>query len=189
MKDQFAGLAAVISPWLFASLLIVVVLPPKASSQSSANTSTDGTPMRQRGGYRARLSALRDSFPLIRVGELAPRITGVTPEGDTASAPATDAVYFFSFVKCAPCKSALKKIAKRGFEMREGRQLVYVNPIDSIDAIAAYWTRYPAHTSVLKLGVARDVARAFGVLGYPTFIEVDKEGRVVQVGEPLNKYL
>lgn len=82
----------------------------------------------------------------------------------------------FSMINCGWCKHALDNFNKPDFKFKEEVIPLYINPVDKKDRMQKY-----AELNTIGFPVmtgAKDVGKAYGVTGYPTFVLIDEEGYV-----------
>ncbi len=82
----------------------------------------------------------------------------------------------FSMINCGWCKHALDNFNKPDFKFKEEVIPLYINPVDRRERMLKYveinTIDFPVMTG------AKEVGKAYGVTGYPTFILIDEEGYV-----------
>ena len=121
--------------------------------------------------------AASSAGPALAEGAPVPQITGANLAGDTISAPAGPAVYFFSFIACQPCAAAMERFQKNDFRMKDGARLVYVNSIDAPAKVEFYLKRkFGEELPFDVLLVGDEFTDGLGVTGYPRIVVVDADG-------------
>ena len=88
-------------------------------------------------------------------------------------------ILFFWTIGCYYCRGEIKKLNTMHADLlRDGVELVAINVEDPIDKVQRFMGSYPFSYRIL-LDTDAEVARAFGILGVPTYILINKEGRIV----------
>ncbi len=85
----------------------------------------------------------------------------------------------FSMINCGWCKIALEQFNKPDYQFAENIVPLYVNPVDSKEKMEKYSSKVTIPFPVL--GNAKEVGKAYGVSGYPTFYLIDEKGQVEDV--------
>jgi len=137
-----------------------------------------------REGKRKRVTMVPDPYPLRwpelpgppKIGAPAPAILGTAYRGRLPTLTGgTPSLLFFWATWCAPCKAALPEVLE--FERRTGIRVVAVTDEapDQLDAFFRQVDRFPA---TVVSDRRRSSFAAYAVGGTPTFVFVDRRGRV-----------
>ena len=119
--------------------------------------------------------------PSLTIGAKAPRLTGTDLDGRPSAAPHRNVVYFFSFVGCKPCTKVLHQLEAGDWRLREGAQLVYVDPFDRADSVAEYLAREYGDAPIEVLLADAATEARVPLLSFPVAVVVDGERRVTRV--------
>ena len=88
-------------------------------------------------------------------------------------------ILFFWTTWCPHCRKELKLLNALHAELlQNGVELVAINVEETADKVQRFIGSYPLSYRVL-LDTDTKVAQAFGILGVPTYILINKEGRIV----------
>jgi peroxiredoxin len=88
-------------------------------------------------------------------------------------------ILFFWTTWCPHCRKELKQLNTTCADLlRDGVELVAINIEEPADKVQRFMGSYPFSCRVL-LDRDAEVAQAFGILGVPTYILINKEGRIV----------
>ncbi len=99
-------------------------------------------------------------------------------------------ILFFWTTWCPFCREELKQLNLMHRELSEnGVQVLAINVEEPAEKVQRFMQRYPFSYKVL-LDKDATVARDYGILGVPTYIFIDKEGRFVSYSHyfPQEKY-
>jgi hypothetical protein len=106
-----------------------------------------------------------------------PDINGTTQ--DLYGKPGQETIVMFSFIGCGGCEYAMREMKKKEFALRDGVRLVYSSPVDQPEALEKYFNKkeFPFE------GFGKDsrMNDNFKVAAFPTFVQINAEGRVEQV--------
>lgn len=97
--------------------------------------------------------------------------------------PGQKSLIMFSFIGCGGCEYVLREMKNQNFQIKEGIDFFYSNPVDNQKVIATYLARkdFP-FSAFCRESMMNDV---FSVSAFPTFVLVNAEGLVLEV---LNGY-
>ncbi len=88
-------------------------------------------------------------------------------------------ILFFWTTSCPYCRKELKLLnTMHAGLLKEGVELVSINEDEFADRVPKFIKDYSLSYRVL-LDTDNNVARAYGILGVPTYIFINKEGRIV----------
>ena len=88
-------------------------------------------------------------------------------------------ILFFWTTWCPYCRKELKLLNTLHAQfLQNGVELVAINVEDPAEKVQRFMGNYPFSYRVL-LDTDAEVAQAFGILGVPTYILINKEGRIV----------
>lgn len=88
-------------------------------------------------------------------------------------------ILFFWTTWCPYCRKELKQLNTMHAQfLRDGVELVAINVEEPVDKVQKFIGSYPFSFRVL-LDTDAEVAQAYGILGVPTYIFINKEGRIV----------
>ncbi len=91
-------------------------------------------------------------------------------------------ILFFWTTWCPYCRKELKQLNTMHAQfLRDGVELVAINVEEPVDKVQKFIGSYPFSFRVL-LDTDGKVAGAYGILGVPTYILINKEGQVVFSG-------
>ena len=91
-------------------------------------------------------------------------------------------ILFFWTTWCPHCRKELKLLNALHAELlQNGVELVAINVEETADKVQKFMGSYPLSYRVL-LDTDTKVAQAYGILGVPTYILINKEGRIVFSG-------
>lgn len=91
----------------------------------------------------------------------------------------------FSIINCGYCELALEHLRKKDYKLSDNVLGIYVNPLDSKQAIIDYVLEKNIPFPALEEG--QQISDLFGVAGFPTFFVIDEGGVVQQVQLGYNK--
>jgi len=88
-------------------------------------------------------------------------------------------ILFFWTSWCPYCRRELRLLnSLKGEFLQDGVELVAINVEESVYKVQKFMGNYPFSYRIL-LDRDAEVARAFGILGVPTYILINKQGRIV----------
>ena len=88
-------------------------------------------------------------------------------------------ILFFWTTWCPYCRKELKQLNTMHADLlRDGVELVAINVEETAEKVQRFMGSYPLSYRVL-LDIDTKVAQAYGILGVPTYILINKEGRIV----------
>ena len=130
---------------------------------------------------RRRQSRAIAELTLIDSGAAAPVIRGRLLDSAAYVGPAEAGVYMFSFTNCGPCSAALAQLREGGYDFGAAN-FHYLEMLDGFAALERYVARKDYEGwGITFVSADQTGAEAYGVSGYPTFVEVDDAGRVSRV--------
>ncbi|MBR11294.1 MAG: hypothetical protein CMP48_26920 [Rickettsiales bacterium] len=133
------------------------------------------------------VSMTDSGYELVKVGDKAPDFKGVTLAGDSISLSqylGKKVLLDISVINCGYCKEALKYINESdGFS--NNIQTIYINPTDNDKRMQSYKEQINIPFPVIA--DRKDLGKAYGANGYPTFILIDENGIIEQVQEGYTK--
>jgi thiol-disulfide isomerase/thioredoxin len=92
----------------------------------------------------------------------------------------------FWIKNCGPCIKSVPHLNELQEKYKDrGVKIISINAADSKEDIRWFCTRYNTKYSVLMNG--KEVTEKYGVSGFPTFVIIDKEGKVIYVNEGYDK--
>jgi len=133
-------------------------------------------------GYQTAYGQIEREIEPIRIGQMAPRFDAQDLEGNIinlAHYQGKRMMLFFSTLTCGYCKQSLDYMNEDGYEFRDDVVWLYLNPQDSKDMLLKAQERLEVPFPVVP--VPKAVGEAFGVVSYPTFIEINGQGQVTQL--------
>ena len=115
------------------------------------------------------------------LGGRAPNLTFTDAQGDTITLESLLGekklvVLNFWFADCGWCRREFPVMEVSYQRFREDVEILALNPYDSQQTIAAF--QEESSLSFPMLSCSPDLARAFGVNGYPTSVCIDREGTI-----------
>ena len=122
--------------------------------------------------------AARANAGVLRRGQPMPGIAGYDLDGERFRVPAGPTLYFFSFIACKPCKTALNQMAEADFDFKSGARLVYVNGHDSPEDVARYLAESYGTDAFDVLMINKEALDELGVVAFPKMIYVGADGTI-----------
>jgi thiol-disulfide isomerase/thioredoxin len=127
----------------------------------------------------------------IKVGDVAPPVDGkawVSKDGKAPDFKGKVHVVEFWFAACGPCNIAAPHLAEIARKYADkGLVVVSPTPMDGESKVKEFKKKHSIGDEISYLAEARTAARAYGGTAYPTAFLVDKEGKVLYAGHPMNQ--
>lgn len=123
-----------------------------------------------------------DAKKILNKGDLAPDFQLSDENGNLVSLSdfrGKKVLLDFSMINCGWCKIAIEQFNKPDFQFADNIIPLYLNPVDSKEKMDKYRSKVAIPFPVLAN--AKEVGKAFGVSGYPTFYLIDENGKVENV--------
>lgn len=87
----------------------------------------------------------------------------------------------FSMINCGWCKIAIDQFKMPTFSFADDIVPLYINPVDSLDKVKRYQAKVGVPFPVLIN--AKEIGKAYGVAGYPTFYLINENGYIEDMVE------
>ncbi len=130
-------------------------------------------------GYVSKVESEKEPVLILEAGMQAPNFELLDQNGDTvrlSDFSGKKVLIDFSMIRCGWCKIALDKFNDPDFKLKEGIEVLYVNPVDSAAEMEKYLVKNLIPFPILLN--ASEVGKSYGVSGYPTFFLISESGKI-----------
>ena len=167
------------------SLLTYLLLLISCSPKQSAEKVTISPPTIAQDTQTVQI---KEKVTLIQGGQKIPTQTYTDIAGKAIplyGTPNQQTLIMFSFIGCAGCEVAMRKMKQKNYALKENIQLYYSSPQDSTAALLAYLQKkeFPFTGFAEESLMQED----FEVIMFPTFALIDSEGIVQKVAMGYNE--